>query len=127
MSGINPDGDLLKGVPAKSALTWVYAYQYPVHRISADFIPRDPLEQPIFLAVYRRSNDEVGFLELNPVSAGLLDAIEKNDAQKSGEELLRTLADDIKYPDVDALIKHGAAALDEMKQLEILTGARTPA
>jgi len=127
MSGINPDGDLLKGVPAKSALTWVYAYQYPVHRISADFIPREPLEQPIFLAVYRRSNDEVGFLELNPVSAGLLDAIEKNDAHKSGEELLRTLADDIKYPDVDALIKHGAAALNEMKQLEILTGTRAPA
>lgn len=127
MSGIDPDGDLLKGVPAKSALTWVYAYQYPVHRISTDFIPRDPLEQPIFLAVYRRSNDEVGFLELNPVSAGLLEAIDKNDAQKSGEELLRTLADDIKYPDVDALIKHGAAALNEMKQLEILTGSRAPA
>lgn len=127
LSDIDPDGDLLEGAPAKSVLTWVNAYQYPVHRISVDFIPEEPLEQPVFLAVYRRANDEVGFLELNPVSAGLLDAIEKNDARKSGKELLRALAAAIDYPDVDALIKHGAVTLKEMKQLEILTGSRDPA
>ena len=40
---------------------------------------------------------------------------------------LRDLAVEISYPDVDALIQHGAAALEEMKQLEILTGTRLPA
>ena len=111
----------------KSALTWVYAYSYPVHRISSEFVPTEPAEQPVFLAVYRGSSDEVGFLELNPVTAGLLELIEQNDAQQTGEALLRKLAGQINYPDVDALLKHGAAALNEMRQLEILTGARTPA
>jgi len=127
MTGIDPDGDLLRNVPVKSELTWVYAYQYPVHRISKDYIPAEPAEQSVFLAVYRGSNDKVGFLELNPITAGLLELIGQNDAQKCGEELLRVLATQINYPDVDALIEHGAVALEEMRHLEILTGTRAPA
>ena len=127
LSDVDRDGDLLANVPVKSALTWVYAYQYPVHRISPDNLPTEPAEQPVYLAVYRRDNDKVGFLELNPITARLLEAIEQNDAMKSGENLLRGLAVEIDYPDVDALIQHGATALDEMKQLEILIGTRLPA
>ena len=69
----------------------------------------------------------MNFLELNPITARLLEAIEKNGEGKSGADLLRDLAVEISYPDVDALIQHGAAALEEMKQLEILTGTRSPA
>ncbi|MDH3336544.1 MAG: putative DNA-binding domain-containing protein [Gammaproteobacteria bacterium] len=127
LTGVDPDGDLLMNVPVKSDLTWVYAYQYPVHRISSDYIPAEPAEQPVFLAVYRGNNDKVGFLELNPITAALLELIGQNDSQASGEGLLRALAAQTKYPDVDALIQHGAAALEEMRQLEILTGTRTPA
>ena len=126
-ANIDPDGDLLKNVPVKSELAWVYAYQYPVHRIATDFIPEAPTEQPVFLAVYRRENDKVGFLELNPVTAKLLEAISENEMQQTGEQLLRALAEELNYTDVDALIQHGAAALKEMKQLEILTGTRLPA
>ena len=127
MEGVDPAGDLLALVPVKSRLTWVYAYRYPVHRISANFIPSEPAERPVFLAVYRGSNDEVGFLELNPVTAGLLELIEQNEPQQTGEALLRQLADQINYPDVDAMLEHGAGALEEMRQLEILIGARAPA
>jgi hypothetical protein len=126
-SGVDRNGDLLANVPVKSALTWVYAYQYPVHRISPDNLPTEPAEQPVYLAVYRRENDKVNFLELNPITARLLEAIEQNDTQKPGEMLLRDLAVEINYPDVDALIQHGVTALDEMKQLEILIGTRLPA
>ena len=124
---IDPDGDLLAAIPVKSALAWVYAYQYPVHRISTDYIPTEPAEQPVFLAVYRRANDKVGFLELNQVTANLLDAISQNESQLTGEQLLRALAEEINYTDIDALIQHGAAALKEMRQLEILIGTRLPA
>jgi hypothetical protein len=125
MQNIDPDGDLLSGVPVKSALAWVYGYQYPVHRISADFQPATPEDQPVYLAVYRGSNDKVGFLELNPVTAGLLHAIEENEAGKSGEALLREFAATINYPNVDAFIQHGIDTLQEMRTLEILTGTRT--
>jgi len=127
LSGVDPDGDLLAAIPVKSELAWVYAYQYPVHRISVDNIPTEPAEQPVFLAVYRRENDKVGFLELNPVTARLLEAIAQNEEQLTGETLLRELAEEINYADVDALIEHGAEALNEMRQLEILIGTRLPA
>jgi hypothetical protein len=126
LDGIDADGDLLHQVPVKSVLAWVYAYRYPVHRIKADFTPQDPAEQPVFLAVYRRSDDTVGFLELNPITARLLEAIETNEAGHTGEALLRALAQEINYADADALVAHGTAALDEMRQLEILTGTRVP-
>lgn len=124
---VDPEGDLLTNIPVKSELAWVYAYQYPVHRISPDYIPEEPAEEPVFLAVFRRENDKVGFMELNPITAKLLEAISENETQQTGEQLLRTLAEEINYTDVDALIQHGVAALKEMRQLEILTGTRSPA
>lgn len=126
LTGVDPDGDLLDGVPAKSDLSWSYAYRYAVHRISPDYLPREPEEQPVYLALYRDSEDEVGFLELNAITAALLDAIEHNEEQHSGEQLLRSLASKINYPDADALVAHGADALREMRELGILTGTRIP-
>ena len=125
LDGVDPNGDLLANIPVKSVLTWAYAYQYAVHRISTDFQPTQAEDQPVYLAVYRQSNDKVGFLELNPVTASLLNAIEENVADRTGEELLRGIAAEINYLNVDAFIKHGAAALEEMRQLEILTGTRS--
>jgi hypothetical protein len=127
LDGVNPNGNLVRGVPVKSELCWTYAYHYPVHRIAADFLPGEPSGTTVFLAVYRDSDDKVRFLELNAVTAGLLDAIENNDAGRTGEQLLRALAADINYPDASALLTHGAAALEELRQLGILTGARQAA
>ena len=124
MDDVDPEGDLLTNIPVKSVLTWVYAYQYPVHRISKEFLPTEPAEQPIYLAVFRQSDDKVAFLELNSVSARLLNAIEENDAGRSGEELLRGIAASINYTSVDDLIQHGVATLNEMRDLEIITGTR---
>ncbi|MDJ0709747.1 MAG: putative DNA-binding domain-containing protein [Woeseiaceae bacterium] len=127
MSGVDPNGDLLAEVPVKSSLSWSYAYHYAVHRISPDHLPRETESQPVYLALYRDANDEVGFLELNAITAALLDAIEFNESHQTGEQLLRSLAGKINYPDADALVAHGADALREMRQLGILTGTRSPA
>ena len=127
IQGIDPNGDLLTGVPAMSSLARAFAYRYAVHRISPKFLPEEPEAQPVYLALYRGTDDSVGFLELNAITAALLDAIESNTDNKTGEELLRALATKINYPDADALVAHGADAMREMRQLEILTGARSPA
>lgn len=127
MAGVDPNGDLLANVPVKSALAWSFAYHFPVHRISPKWLPEEPGEQPVYLALYRDSEGEVGFLELNAVTAALLDAIDSNEDQLTGEQLLRALAEKINYPDADALVAHGAEALLEMRQLEILSGTRNPA
>ena len=125
LDNIDPDGDLLANVPIKSALTWVFAYQYPVHRISKEFQPTKPEDQPIYLAVFRQSDDKVAFLELNSVSAALLNAVDNNDAGHSGEELLREIAANINYENVDAFIQHGESTLNEMRELGIVTGTRS--
>jgi len=53
--------------------------------------------------------------------------LDENDSQISGEAMLRSLAEEINYANVEALIQHGATALEEMRQLGIVTGTRTPA
>jgi len=122
---VDPDGNLLTQAPVKSALAWAFAYQYPVHRIAEDYLPTEPSEEPTYLVLYRQDDDRVRFMELNAVTAALLDAIENNSVAANGETLIRELAARINYPDVDALIKHGADALEEMRQLQILLGTRT--
>ncbi len=121
---VNPAGDLLAEVPVKSELAWAFAYNFPVHRISPEHLPENPTDEPVYLAIYRRRDDEVGFLELNAVTAALLDAVENNASGLAGESLLRNLAEKIGYSDVDALVRHGSAALEEMRQLEIISGTR---
>ena len=126
LTGVDPAGDLLANTPVRSVLVSAFAYQFPVHRISPQFQPREPGPTPTWLALYRGANDKVGFLELNPMTAGLLDAVGNNTQGVSGQVLLQTLAQQTHYPDVAALLMHGVAALEEMRQLEILTGTRSP-
>jgi len=126
MSGVDPEGDLLEGVPVISVLAWPLAYKYPVHRISPDFQPQEPGEQPTYLAIYRSLDNEISFMELNAVTAGLLDKISNNPEQETGRELLAALAGEISF-DPDVLVEHGAKALAELRATNILLGTSTGA
>ena len=123
LDGIEPDGDLLDGVPVKSKLAWLFGYQFPVHRISEDFRPSEPGEQPTFLAICRKSNDDMDFMELNPVTARLLELVEANDC-RTGRELLEDLAKEIGFADTDQLVQHGQQALQDMRDAEIILGTK---
>ena len=127
LTGIDTDGDLLDTTPIKSVLSWAFTYQFAVHRIAPDYLPTAPGDAPTSLVVYRQQNDEMAFMELNPVTAGLLGLIENNDKQKSGRELLLELAAAMNYPDHDAFVAHGAAALKELRAAGILIGTRKTA
>lgn len=63
-----------------SPLAVALAYQFPVHKISAQFVPLES-EQPIFLIVYRNENDVVQFLEITPLTFQLLQLIENTPQQ----------------------------------------------
>ena len=126
LTAVDPDGDLLDGVPVMSILAWPLAYRFPVHRISQEYQPQGPGEQPTYLAIYRDPANEISFMELNAVTAGLLDKISNNDEQKTGRELLADLAGEINF-DADALVEHGAKALAELRAADILLGTVTGA
>ena len=122
--GVDPGGDLLEGIPVRSKLTWLFAYQYPVHRISPDYLPTAPGETPTFLAICRKANDDMDFMELNPVTARLLEMIEANE-RDGGRDLLLKLGEEIQYPDAEALVTHGGQAMRDMRDAEILLGTRS--
>ncbi|GMR17560.1 MAG: DUF2063 domain-containing protein [Gammaproteobacteria bacterium] len=125
-SGIDPEGDLLRGVPVKSVLAWAFSYRFPVHRISQEYQPQEAGEQPTHLAIFRNADDELGFMELNSISARLLQMIGDNAQQLSGRDLLLQLAGETNYADPEVLVTHGAAAMQQMRATEILLGvART--
>jgi hypothetical protein len=120
---VDPDGELLEGIPVRSVLAWTYAYQFPVHRISSDYQPTEPGDTPTFLAVCRKANEDMDFMELNPVTARLLEMIESND-QDTGRELLLKLAEEINYPNAETLVEHGAEAMHQMREAEIILGTK---
>ena len=122
--GIDPEGDLLNGIPVLSPLVVPLCYSYPVHTISPDNRPVEPAEQPTYLVVYRDTHYKVGFMELNPVSARLLEKILQQ-KDLPGKILLEEVAEELHHPNMEIVI---AGGLDTMKQLrgkDILLGTKS--
>lgn len=119
---VDDRGDMLSGVPVLAAACRVHAYRWPVHRISPDFVPDAPLDEPVFIAIYRSPDDRVRFVEVNSMTAELLERLAANPECRNGEALLRQLAADIDYPDADAFVSHGAQLLHELRESGVIAG-----
>jgi hypothetical protein len=120
---VDIEGDLLSGVPIASPLVHPVAYRFPVHRIGPSFQPEEPGAQPSYLVVYRDRNDKVGFMELNPVAARLLELIVNGD-NVNGETLLMQIAAELSHPSPDIVVHGGAEILRELRESDVLLGAR---
>ncbi len=116
--------DLLHGVPILNPTARPHAFHYPVHRISVDFQPSEPLAAPVYLVVFRTRSDDVAFMELTPMTAKLVELIAQNPAAKTGEQLLLLLAEELAHPDPPALVGHGRAMLQDLGSRELLLGTR---
>jgi hypothetical protein len=121
LDGINVEGDLLAGIPVLNPIIMPLTYQYPVHQISPDYLPDAPPEIPTYLLVYRRKDDEVGFLELNTVSARLIECIQSN-SDKTGLQLLEGIAEELDHPDPQVVIDGGHEIMRDMHSKDILLG-----
>lgn len=119
----NPNGDLLEGRPLLSPLAWALSYEYPVHRIAPEFQPQTPGEQPTYLIVHRDRQDDVKFMEINAVTARLLQLLEE-DQQSSGRELLQRIASELQHPQPDAVVQGGADTLRDLRARDIVIGTR---
>ena len=109
--------DPLSAILRLSPLAWLLSYQYPVHRIGPGFQPLEP-EAPTYLVVYRDREDRVRFMELNAVSARLVE-LTRDNSSASGEELLSTLAGETGM-DKSALVDFGAQQLRELLDCAVL-------
>lgn len=123
LGAANADGDLLDERPLLSPLAWPLAYDYPVHRIGPDCQPTAPSESPTYLIVYRDRNDDVRFMEINAVTVRLLQLLDE-EAGSNGRALLQRIAAELQHPDADAVVREGAAILQDLRARDILLGTR---
>lgn len=118
---IDPHGDLLTDKPAISPLAWSLAYQWPVHQLGPDYRPDEPPEQPTYLVVYRDTEDEVKFIETNPVTARLMQLMQENE-HLSGLALLEQIAEELNHPDRNMVIQGGHQTLIRLHKAGIVLG-----
>ena len=120
---IDPQGDLLAGIPVLSPLAWHLSYHFPVHEISPDNQPTLADDSDTHLVVYRDRNDDMGFMLINPVSKRLLELIDA-DNNESGEQLLNCIAQEMSHPQPGVVINGGAEILKELAARDIILGTK---
>ena len=109
--------DVLSAVPMLSPLAWLLSYQYPVHRIGPSFRPAIA-GPPTYLLVYRDRQEKVRFMELNAVSARLVE-LARDNAGASGAQLLQDLAVETAM-EAAMLTEFGASQLAELYECSVL-------
>lgn len=120
---IDTNGDFLEGIPVLSPLVWPLNYQYPVHKISPEFQPENPEATPVCLIVYRDQNDEVGFMETNPVTNRLLQLIQEF-PDRTGRHHLQEIVKEMQHPNPDVVIEGGLEIMENLRKIDILPGIR---
>ncbi|MEJ2515515.1 MAG: putative DNA-binding domain-containing protein [Gammaproteobacteria bacterium] len=112
--------DLSECRPRLSPLAWPLAYRFPVHRISPEFQPGEPPEEPTFLVVFRDRQDRVGFLEINRVTARLLELLSNANGQRTARDCLAQIAAELGHPQPDAVIRGGRDIVEDLLQRDVL-------
>lgn len=117
----DPDGDPVHGIPVVSPLAWPLVYRFPVQRIAPDFRPDTAPEQPTLLLLVRDRSDAVGFIEINPLTALLLQKLQENTAH-TGLECLQALLRENGQDGDAVLLEGGIAVLHELKARQAILG-----
>jgi hypothetical protein len=118
---IDPDGDLLTGVPALNPVHALLQYAYPVHRIGPRHKPTTPPAEPTLLLVFRDFGYKTRFIHLNPVSARLVALLEA--ASLTGLQALEQIAEELKHPAPAAVIAGGLEILQNLRRQGAVLGA----
>ena len=124
LDNINPHGDLLAQRPMLSPLCSPLAYQWDVQHISVDYQPQQMPAQATYLIVYRNHDDEVKFIEANPVTARLI-ALLQSEQKLSGEALLRQIAAEMQHPQPSLIIQAGHQILLKLLKAGVLLGTQS--
>ncbi len=118
---LDPRGDLLEQHPFVSDLAWSLQYRYPVHQISPDNQPEAAPEQPTLLLVFRDPDDDIGFIEINPVTARLLQLLDENPGH-SGRSILQHIAAELQHTEPEQVVEGGLEILEDLRRRHIVLG-----
>ena len=118
---INPDGDLLDGIPVLNPVMLLQSYQYPVHRISMDYQPHTP--DPTHLLLIRNPEHKIDFIVLNAITARLLQWLQEG---ISARQALTQIAEEIQHANTEQLLEFGLTLLHQFQQQHVLLGVTNP-
>jgi hypothetical protein len=109
------------GVPVVSPLAWPLGYRFPVQLIAPNFRPDVAPEQPTLLLLVRNRGDAVSFIEINPLTALLLQKLQENTTH-TGLECLDALLRENGQDGDAAMREGGITVLHELKAREAILG-----
>jgi uncharacterized protein len=114
---INPGNLNLNAHFKTSSLAWPLVYIYAVHKIGPDFQPNERSNSPVHLLVYRSKTDSITFLELNPVSARLIDLLNEG---ITGQMAAEQIANELQHPNPQVVIDGAKALINDWLQRGVL-------
>jgi uncharacterized protein len=121
---INPNqqttDDLLHKTIMLSPLAWPLLYQFPVQLISPEYLPLEPPGRPSCLLAYRDQDDEVKFIEINPMTYRLLEIIQEH-GQIITVDCLKQVAQESQQPNPDVIITGGLQILIELAEKNVIS------
>jgi hypothetical protein len=114
-------GDLLEGRPVLNPVHRSLAYRFPVHRLSPGYTPAAAPAEPTRLLVYRDLDDEVGFVEINVVTARLLELL-ADETIATGRAALLRIAAELNHPQPATVIEGGRTILEDLRNRQVVLG-----
>lgn len=121
--GLDQDGDLLEREPVVSPLVRVYSYHFPVHRIGPGFQPAKPPPEVTWLVVFRGPDDRVRFLQINQVTARLIELAQEGG--RSGRDMLTQIAGELRHQRPEVVVEGGRDILKMLREEAIILGTRS--
>ena len=122
--------DLLTNTPALNPVLHLIHYLYPVQTISAsdehwknwENRPTPYKQEIVILAGIRDTHYKVQFIELNAITARLIELMQEG--VSTGEQVLLKLAAEMHYSDHETILPYGIDILQQLKTQQIIIGAQ---
>ncbi len=121
--GLSLQTDLLNEIPVLNQVHKLQAYTYAVHLISPEVQPDTAPDTHSYLAIFRDVDDKAAFIELNPVTARLLERI-LNEPDLTGKTHLHAIAEELGHSSPDTVISGGHNILLRLHERGLILGSR---
>lgn len=119
-AAVNVDGDLLRQPLIFTQAMQLLSYDYAVHNISPRRKPNSI--EPTYLLVHRDVNDQIKFIELNPMTFKLITLLQAG--EMTAEQALTVLAEELNHPQPQIIMQFGLGILQDLQSQGVILGTR---
>lgn len=121
---IDPNGNLMTQKVVVSPVAWPLCYNYPVHLIGPNYKPEQQPNEASYLLVYRTRDFTVQFMEINAVTARLLDLLSAE--ALSGSAVIAMIAQEMQLPDPSSIEPFAINLLNKLQADGVILGTLVP-